>query len=302
LDIFNREFYGNSLSTWSIALAVGIATYVALRLLRTLLVRQVNRLASRTTSGVDDVICEAIRATRWWYLATVGIWVGAMLLALPEFVRDRLGTLAILVTLAQIGIWGVVAIRSYVAGYSSRRLVDDPASVTTIRALGFLATVVVWVAVILVALDNLGIRVSAMIAGLGIGGIAIALAIQNILGDLFASLSIVLDKPFAYGDFIVVGDMAGTVEKVGVKTTRANSWSSRTPISCRAGYATTSECSSGGSRSVSASSIKRRKIRSLPCPASSGGSSRACLIHASTERTSSLSESRRWTSRWSITS
>jgi small-conductance mechanosensitive channel len=225
LDILDRVFYGNALSTWSIALAVGIATYVILRLLRTLLLRQVHRIAARTTTGVDDVICEAIRATRWWYLATVGIWVGAMLLALPEEQRDQLGTLAILVTLAQIGIWGVVAIRSYVAGYSRRRLVDDPASVTTIRALGFLGTVVVWVAVILVALDNLGIRVSAMIAGLGIGGIAIALAIQNILGDLFASLSIVLDKPFAYGDFIVVGDMAGTVEKVGVKTTRVRSLS-----------------------------------------------------------------------------
>ena len=117
----------------------------------------------------------------------------------------------------------MVGIRAYVATYTDRKITDDPASVTTIRALGFLATAVVWAAVFLVALDNLGVRVTAMVAGLGIGGVAIALAVQNILGDLFASLSIILDKPFVYGDFISVGDMSGTVEKVGLKTTRIRS-------------------------------------------------------------------------------
>jgi small-conductance mechanosensitive channel len=75
------------------------------------------------------------------------------------------------------------------------------------------------------ALDNLGIEVTALIAGLGIGGIAVALATQNILGDLFASLLIVLDKPFVLGDFIVVGDFVGHVEKIGLKTTRLRSLS-----------------------------------------------------------------------------
>lgn len=70
-------------------------------------------------------------------------------------------------------------------------------------------------------LDNLGYNVSALLAGLGIGGIAVALALQNVLGDLFASLSITLDKPFVTGDFIIVGDLLGTVSHVGLKTTRA---------------------------------------------------------------------------------
>ncbi|MGP1680746.1 MAG: mechanosensitive ion channel family protein [Giesbergeria sp.] len=74
-------------------------------------------------------------------------------------------------------------------------------------------------------LDNLGFDVNALVAGLGIGGIAIGLALQNILGDLFASLSIVLDKPFQVGDFVVIDDFSGTVENIGLKTTRLRSLS-----------------------------------------------------------------------------
>ena len=91
------------------------------------------------------------------------------------------------------------------------------------NALSFLARLLLWVTVLLLVIDNLGIDVTALVAGMVIGGIAIALAVQNILSDLFASLSIVLDKPFVNGDFVVVGDMAGSVEHVGIKTTRIRS-------------------------------------------------------------------------------
>ena len=91
-------------------------------------------------------------------------------------------------------------------------------------ALAFVG-VFTWISgvVLLLALDNLGVDITALVAGLGVGGIAVALAVQNILGDLFASLSIVLDKPFEVGDFIVVGEFLGTVENVGLKTTRVRS-------------------------------------------------------------------------------
>ena len=101
----------------------------------------------------------------------------------------------------------------------------DPASATTVSMLTFIAKLVLWAVVLLLALENAGIDVTALIAGLGVGGIAIALASQHILGDLFSALSIVLDKPFVLGDFIVVGDLMGTVEKIGLKTTRLRSLS-----------------------------------------------------------------------------
>jgi small-conductance mechanosensitive channel len=100
---------------------------------------------------------------------------------------------------------------------------SDAASVTTIAALGFLGRVAIWAIVALLAMENLGVDVTALVAGMGVGGIAVALAAQNILGDLFASLSIVLDKPFVLGDNIAVGTDVGKVEKIGLKTTRLRS-------------------------------------------------------------------------------
>ena len=91
--------------------------------------------------------------------------------------------------------------------------------------LGFVGRIVLWSVVLLMILDNLGVNITALVASLGIGGIAVALAVQNILGDIFASLSIALDRPFAIGDFIVVGDVLGTVEYIGLKTTRIRSLS-----------------------------------------------------------------------------
>jgi small-conductance mechanosensitive channel len=89
----------------------------------------------------------------------------------------------------------------------------------------FVATLALWSLLLLLALDNVGIDVTTLVAGLGIGGIAVALAAQSVLADLFASLAIVIDQPFVEGDFIVTGDLAGSVEKVGVKTTRIRSLS-----------------------------------------------------------------------------
>jgi small-conductance mechanosensitive channel len=106
-----------------------------------------------------------------------------------------------------------------------KALADDPADATTLNALGFVGRILLWSVLLLMALANLGIQIGPLLAGLGVGGIAVALALQNILGDLFASLSIVLDKPFVVGDFVVVGDLAGTVEYVGLKTTRVRSLS-----------------------------------------------------------------------------
>ena len=89
--------------------------------------------------------------------------------------------------------------------------------------MGFLGRMVLWTVLLLVAIDNLGFDVTALVTGLGIGGVAVALAVQNILGDLFASLAILLDKPFVIGDTLTIGDYQGTVERIGLKTTRLRS-------------------------------------------------------------------------------
>ena len=91
------------------------------------------------------------------------------------------------------------------------------------RLIGLLLLLLIWSIVLLLGLENLGVDITGLAAGLGIGGIAVALAAQNILGDLFAAFSIYIDQPFVLGDYLSVGSFSGTVESIGMKTTRLRS-------------------------------------------------------------------------------
>jgi len=214
-------FYGNEIKTWLIALAVAIGTLVALRLIEQVLIVRVERLTQKTNTIIDDVIIGALRKTKLLYLLIVSIFVGSIWLSLPSEVRSPLWKVAIVATIIQAGIWVSTALQVWLENYSKDE--TDGADRMTMNALSFLGRIALWATVLLLILDNLGVDVTALVAGLGIGGIAIALAVQNVLSDLFASLSIVLDKPFVPGDFVVVGDMAGSVEHIGIKTTRIRS-------------------------------------------------------------------------------
>ena len=214
-------FYGNEIKTWLIALAVAIGTLVALRLVEQVLIVRVERLTQKTHTIIDDVIIGALRKTKLLYLLIVSIFVGSIWLSLPSEVRSPLWKVAIVATIIQAGIWLSTALQIWLENYSKEE--TDGADRMTMNALSFLGRIALWATVLLLILDNLGVDVTALVAGLGIGGIAIALAVQNVLSDLFASLSIVLDKPFVPGDFVVVGDMAGSVEHIGIKTTRIRS-------------------------------------------------------------------------------
>lgn len=225
MEVLATEILSNSLYFWLGAVAVGLLVYVILRTLHRVLLGQLRRLNGRTDAAFNDIIVEVVQATRGWFRVGMAIWAGTTVLAISPLGRERIGRLVALLLLLQIGLWVSAGIRAYMNRYISAHVENDPSSVTTVRALGYVGVTIVWAAVVLVALDNLGVEVTAMVAGLGIGGVAVALAVQNILGDLFASLSIVLDKPFVYGDFIIVDDMLGTVEKVGLKTTRIRSLS-----------------------------------------------------------------------------
>jgi len=127
--------------------------------------------------------------------------------------------------LLQAGLWGGALVNSVLEEYRKRKQKENPEDLTTLGLIGLAGRIAVWSVVVLLILDNLGVDITALVAGLGIGGVAVALALQNILGDLFASLSIVLDKPFVVGDFLAVGDMLGSVEHIGLKTTRLRSLS-----------------------------------------------------------------------------
>jgi small-conductance mechanosensitive channel len=217
------SFYGNTVAAWSIAAAVLVLVFGGLLLLRRAVVKELDALARRTETAFLDIAAAVAADTRSWFLFLLAIRAGTLALRLPTRVVTIVHTIAVIGFLFQLALWGNAAIRKWLAVYSERNLATDAAAVTTMRAVVFVAQLVVWAVVLLVGLQNLGINVTTLIAGLGVGGIAVALAAQNILGDLFASLSIVIDKPFVVGDAIGVDEYSGTVDRIGLKTTRLRS-------------------------------------------------------------------------------
>ena len=224
-EVLNRTYLGNSLGQWIIALLATMVTLIVLRVVKRVLTRRVTKFAQKTTTEIDDFIVDLLQRTKSFFLLGLALYAGSYFLTLQPSTKGVLDSIIIILFLIQAAIWGNGAISFGVKRYVKKQMAEDAASVTTITALGFISRLILWTVILLLALDNVGVDITALVAGLGIGGIAVALAIQNILGDLFASLSIVLDKPFVIGDFIIVGDFLGSVEHIGLKTTRLRSLS-----------------------------------------------------------------------------
>jgi len=225
METMEQVYFGNPLYAWAGALAVFVLSAVVLKYVKGLADKKAHRLAEKTANRLDDVLAEMVVGIRGFFLFTVSLFAATLMLDLPPKVVLIVRTGLILAVLMQLALSGSRGIAFWISGYVSEKQADDASSATTVNAIGYIVKLALWVVVFLLILDNLGVDISALIAGLGIGGIAVALAAQNILGDLFASFSIVLDKPFVIGDFIIVGDMMGTVEKIGIKSTRVRSLS-----------------------------------------------------------------------------
>jgi small-conductance mechanosensitive channel len=216
----------NSLATWTTAVGVAIAVLFALGLLRRVAVVRLAALATRTRTDADDVLVGVVRRTHTYFLAAVALYAGAGVLELPPRVQLLVSAAVTLAVVLQLGLWGNALAALLVERHARRQAaVTEGGGTASVQALGYLARFALWTVLVLLALDNLGINITALVAGLGVGGVAVALAVQNILGDLFASLSIVLDRPFVLDDFIIVDDLMGTVEHIGLKTTRIRSLS-----------------------------------------------------------------------------
>jgi small-conductance mechanosensitive channel len=225
MNLMNFVFMGNSLIDWSTALGVMAAIAMSLLVIKKILVRRLSALAKRTETQLDDALVGILSSTRFLFILIIAFYISTSFLELTPARQNSVFHLFVVTMMFQIAIWGDKAIRIGLSQYVEKTRTEDVASTTSTAALGFIARVSLWIMVVLMILDNLGFNIATLIASLGIGGIAVALALQSVLGDLFASLSIVLDKPFSVGDFIIVDEVVGTVEYVGLKTTRLRSLS-----------------------------------------------------------------------------
>ena len=225
MDYLQFNIAGNTLQTWLIATAIAAIFFVLAEVVRCLMVRQLNRLAKSNETALRTIILAVVKRTKWLFIFILALYVGTVVIEITAGIRSIINTVVIVALLLQAGMWGSAVLRVVSEQYRQQQMEKDPASITTLNVLNFIGKIVLWSLVLLLVLDNLGVNITALVAGLGVGGIAVALAVQTILGDLFASLSIVLDKPFVVGDFLIVGDLLGSVEYVGLKTTRLRSLS-----------------------------------------------------------------------------
>lgn len=223
--MWDTIFWGNTLTRWAIAAGVALGLTLFLRVVAAIAAQQLKKLSRRTENDIDDLIADLLDKTKLLFVLIVAAWAASYTLTLSARASGFMRAVLVVGLLLQAGLWASALVTYFLVRYRRRVEAEDPGVATAMGAVGFLVRLAIWSVVSLIALDTLGVDITALIAGLGVGGIAIALAVQNVLGDLFASVSIILDKPFVVGDFIILGDHAGTVEHVGLKTTRIRSLS-----------------------------------------------------------------------------
>lgn len=221
--VLGRQFYGPRVIDWlAAAVAFAILLFV-LRLIVGIARRWAGTLAERHDYLLAHAVAGMAAAIKPWFRLVVALYFGTQVLELNHEAANFRQWLMVTALLLQFAYWADVLITLFLKRYVQQRMETDAAAVTTMSALGFFGRLAAWVLALLLVLQNWGAQIGPLVAGLGIGGVAVALAAQSVLGDLFASLAIVLDKPFILGDFIAVNEFLGTVEHIGLKTTRLRS-------------------------------------------------------------------------------
>ncbi|HLT23295.1 MAG TPA: mechanosensitive ion channel domain-containing protein [Bacteriovoracaceae bacterium] len=199
-----------------------IVSYVVVLFLKNIVLARLERMAKRTTLKVDDMVVEALHKTKQVFIIGVALYIGFHFTPHPNKFERFFDGAFILILMFQLWIWGKEIINRWIY-YTVAKKAGDPSVKTTLNFVGIILNLALISVLVLSTLANFGHDVSTIVAGLGIGGVAIALATKSLLEDLFSSLSIVLDKPFLVGDFISFGEWEGEVEYIGLKTTQIRS-------------------------------------------------------------------------------
>jgi len=206
-------------------LVVLIVAWVVRLIMRRTLLRQLKERATSDKAMNIRTLLAVIGHTRREFVVLLAAYLGLTTLPLSVSLGGVVRSLAIVIVTMQMALWASAALGGWIETTKKRQAERDPSAASAFGLMAFFSKVAIWSAALLLALTNLGYEIGPLLAGLGVGGVAVAFALQSILGDIFCSIAIVLDKPFLVGDFIIVDDMLGSVEHIGIKTTRIRSLS-----------------------------------------------------------------------------
>jgi len=217
-----QTFLHNRILDYLICLSVFLIGIIVIQIFKRFLLKRLREWAKRTATTIDDFLIRMIEKELLPLFYFGAFYVSIQGLTLNPALKKGINVLG-LILLTIFGVRFLLAVIVYGLENYWVKKEKDVAKKQGLKGILMTVKVIVWGLAIIILLDNFGIKVSALIAGLGIGGVAIALAAQSILGDLFSYFSIFFDRPFEIGDFIIVGDLLGTVEHIGIKTTRVRS-------------------------------------------------------------------------------
>lgn len=216
-QILMFSFFGNTILNWFVSLIIFTAVFVVLRLLVRFLMAQLGRILTKAEFAAGNKLLSIIQNISTFSYLCASLFVAGGFLVLPSIVQNVLHGMFILAIVVE----SVRILQRFILFFLGRVwLKDRDDRDTLLGVFGVLVRIALWSMGLLLVLSNLGFDVTSLIASLGIGGVAVALAVQSVLGDIFSSLSIYVDQPFKVGDFIVVGKDMGVVKHIGLKTTR----------------------------------------------------------------------------------
>lgn len=214
----NKEFLGNSMEQFIVAIIIFLALSVLFRIFKEIILVKIKDFSQKSSIHFDNQLVNAFERIPAFFYILVALYFSLQSLETSTRITHILDASLIAMIIFQIINSSQSLVRYFVKKIF--KITEMEEDVTALNGIMLLLNIVLWSVAILMILSNFGINVASLIASLGIGGIAVALAAQSILGDMFSSFSIYFDKPFVVGDFIIVNDKAGTVKNIGMKTTR----------------------------------------------------------------------------------
>ena len=218
-ELLKYSFWGNTLLKYIIAIGIFVAGLIIVTIFKKIVLSRLKKWAEKTTTTLDDFIIIGIKKSIVPILYYGSLYLAINTLVLLPEVKSVVNYISIIV-LTFFGIRLITSTLDYsITSYTSHEDKNEH-RVKQLKSLSTIARFLVWGVGLIFLLDNLGVNISTVVAGLGIGGIAVALAAQAVLKDLFSYFVIFFDRPFELGDFIVVDDKVGTIEHIGIKTTR----------------------------------------------------------------------------------
>jgi small-conductance mechanosensitive channel len=218
-DFLNQIYFGNTILEYITAIGIFVLVIIVVKIFRIVVLKRLKKWAAKTQTTIDDFILNGIKKSIIPILYYSAIYFAARSLNLSDSARNIFDVLSIVVVTFFIVRLITSTLDYSIISYAAKQEEADQKA-KQLKSISALARIIIWGVGLVFLLDNLGFDISAVVAGLGIGGIAVALAAQTILGDLFSYFIIFFDRPFELGDYIKVGDKNGTIEHIGIKTTR----------------------------------------------------------------------------------